>query len=67
MVEAGGVEPPAPSNIDGSSLHADSRQHSQDTDLLAELQEVVAAWTHLSPPLKAAVLAIVRAAERGAP
>jgi len=63
MVEAGGVEPPAPTNKDGPSAHVDSRQDSPPADL----QEVVASWPSLPDPLKAAVLAVVRSAGRGAP
>jgi hypothetical protein len=61
MVEAGGVEPPAPTNKDGPSVASDTPQDTPPADL----QEVVTSWPSLAAPLKAAVLAVVRSAKGG--
>lgn len=62
MVEAGGVEPPAnPCNC-GVIAGCGPKKGPATPVLPPDLAEVVNTWEVLTPPLRAAVLALVRAA-----
>jgi hypothetical protein len=56
-----GLEPTAKTNASLPKIEALSHGLSQNSGVGSDLREVVAAWSSLAEPLKAAILAIVRA------
>lgn len=62
---ARGVEPTASPAPPLSKADPRSQQHSQGHILPADFREVLDAWGTLTPPLRAAILALVRSARTG--